>query len=118
MVGVFQALVLGVLQGITEWLPVSSSGHLVLLQKLMRVEVPVFFDIVLHLGTLIAVLAFYSQNILKLISAVLRLDFGGEHGRARVRHVLPPPAYRESYELAYERRKKGKDEADYQEHGV
>jgi undecaprenyl-diphosphatase len=88
MVGVFQALVLGVLQGITEWLPVSSSGHLVLLQKLMRVEVPVFFDIVLHLGTLLAVLAFYSRDFVEIIKSVLRTDFASEHGQLAVFIVL------------------------------
>jgi undecaprenyl-diphosphatase len=55
-----QAAVLGVMQGLTEFLPVSSSGHLVLAQALYGLTEPeVFFDLVLHLGTLTAVLAFY-----------------------------------------------------------
>lgn len=51
-----QALLLGLVQGITEFLPVSSSGHLVLLQQVMGLrEVPLFFDTMLHMGTLVAV---------------------------------------------------------------
>lgn len=53
---VFQAIVLGVIQGIAEFLPISSSGHLVLAQKLMNLAVPpVSFDIMLHVATLGAI---------------------------------------------------------------
>ena len=48
---IFQAIILGIIQGITEFLPVSSSGHLVLLQKIFRVAEPsLTFGIVVHLG--------------------------------------------------------------------
>ena len=57
------ALLLGILQGITEFLPVSSSGHLVLFQQFLDVVGDdVAFDLILHLGTLIPVLWFYRQN--------------------------------------------------------
>lgn len=60
----FQSISLAVVQGLTEFLPVSSSGHLVLLQKLFGIEKPpVFFDILLHLGTLGAVLLFFKKEI-------------------------------------------------------
>jgi len=88
MVTVFEALVLGVLQGVTEWLPVSSSGHLALMQNFMRVEVPVFFDVVLHLGTLLAVCAVYRQDLQEMIKSVLHLDFASEHGRLALLIVL------------------------------
>lgn len=88
MVDVFQALLLGILQGVTEWLPISSSGHLALMQQLMNVDVPVFFDIVLHVGTLFAVLAVYSSDVEKIIAAVVRRDFKGEYGRLFVFIVL------------------------------
>ena len=53
---VFQALILGVVQGVCEFLPISSSGHLVLLQKLFGVnEGALSFDIIVHLGTLISI---------------------------------------------------------------
>lgn len=52
---VLQSLFLGLLQGLTEFLPVSSSGHLFLAQKLFDVNADLFFDVMLHLGTLLAV---------------------------------------------------------------
>ena len=63
-----KALFLGFIQGATEFLPISSSGHLVLFQHLITFNLdPLLFDIFLHLGTLIAVLIFYRQDILKLV---------------------------------------------------
>jgi len=62
-----QSLLLAIVQGLTEFLPVSSSGHLVLLQKLFGIEKPpVFFDTLLHLGTLGAVLLFFKEEIFSL----------------------------------------------------
>ena len=60
----FQALILGTLQGLTEFLPVSSSGHLVIAQKLFGFQQPpVLFDILVHLGTLIAILIYLRKQI-------------------------------------------------------
>ena len=65
---VFQAIFLGFIQGITEFLPVSSSGHLVLIQKIMGISVPtLFFDIILHCGTLLAVFVALRKEIWNLI---------------------------------------------------
>lgn len=62
----FVALVLGLIQGLTEFLPVSSSGHLVLAQLLLRLETPpVFFDIVVHVATVLAIVAFFRKNLVK-----------------------------------------------------
>ncbi|NYZ78359.1 undecaprenyl-diphosphate phosphatase [Candidatus Micrarchaeota archaeon] len=61
-----QALLLGALQGITEWLPVSSSGHLVLVQHFFGVSASVFFYVALHLGTLAAVALFFRRQIVDL----------------------------------------------------
>jgi len=59
-----EAILLGFIQGITEWLPISSSGHLALTQVFLGLkEVPIFFDVMLHFGTLLVVLAFFRQNI-------------------------------------------------------
>jgi len=81
MMSVLQALLLGVLQGVTEWLPVSSSGHLVLLQTFLGINAPLLFDVVLHLGTVFAVFAVYYQDVFKMLEAFLRWDFKCEHGR-------------------------------------
>jgi len=61
---IIEAIVLGIVQGLTEFLPVSSSGHLVLLQKIFNIkEGAMSFDIALHLATLIAVIAVYRKKI-------------------------------------------------------
>ena len=65
---IFVAIFLGVVQGLTEFLPVSSSGHLVLFQKIFSINVDcLFFDIVVHLGTLLAVFVVYRKTIVDLI---------------------------------------------------
>lgn len=65
---IFQSLFLAVVQGITEFLPISSSGHLVLFQKLFGITTPpVFFDVLLHLGTLGAILVYFRKEIVNLI---------------------------------------------------
>lgn len=69
MIDWLEALVLGIVQGATEYLPVSSSGHLVIAQHLFGLEEPaLFFDIVLHLGTLVAVVWYYRADLVKLVS--------------------------------------------------
>ena len=62
-----EAILLGILQGLTEFLPVSSSGHLVLAQQFLGLKEPlVFFDVMLHVGTLAAVLVAYRDAIKNL----------------------------------------------------
>jgi undecaprenyl-diphosphatase len=65
---IFEAVFLGALQGVTEFLPVSSSGHLVLFQKILGIENPsLFFDVMLHIGTLASVLTALRKDIFALI---------------------------------------------------
>ncbi len=67
---ILEGVVLGVLQGLTEFLPVSSSGHLVLMQYFLGLNEPqVFIDVMLHLGTLGAVVIVYYESIRKLVGA-------------------------------------------------
>ena len=61
---ILEAIFLGVIQGLTEFLPVSSSGHLVLIQRILHIEEPVmFFDTLLHCGTLLAVFAALRHDV-------------------------------------------------------
>lgn len=62
------AILLGILQGLTEFLPISSSGHLVLAQQFLGLKEPlVFFDVMLHVGTLAAVIVVYRKSIGRLV---------------------------------------------------
>lgn len=62
----WQAIVLGLVQGIAEFLPISSSGHLVLVRALMGLEAGLFFDVMLHLATLAAVVIVLYKEIIQL----------------------------------------------------
>jgi undecaprenyl-diphosphatase len=70
---VFEAIVLGAVQGLTEFLPVSSSGHLVLLQKIFGIDEPtLFFDTMVHAGTLVAVFIALREDIRNLLRRILQ----------------------------------------------
>lgn len=62
-----EALFLALIQGLTEWLPISSSGHLVIAQQLLGIKASVAFDVILHFGTLLAVVYFLRKEIAKLL---------------------------------------------------
>lgn len=71
---IFQAIFLGILQGVAEFLPVSSSGHLALAQKIFGLDdVPLLFDVFLHLATLFAVILFFRKKIASLIVSFVKI---------------------------------------------
>lgn len=73
---VIQAIILGIVQGLTEFIPVSSSGHLVLVPALLGWSPPgLAFDTVLHLGTALALIVFFWREWITLIVAGLRSLF-------------------------------------------
>lgn len=76
MLSYFEAIVLGILQGITEFFPISSSGHLVLGEQMFGLEDGEFFyfNVLVHIATLVAVLFYFRKQILKLIKGVLKRD--------------------------------------------
>ncbi|HEU4949276.1 MAG TPA: undecaprenyl-diphosphate phosphatase [Candidatus Deferrimicrobiaceae bacterium] len=68
-----QSILLGLIQGATEFLPVSSSGHLLLAQRLFGLREPeLAFDLLLHLGTLAAVVFFLRSEIVSIVSSLFR----------------------------------------------
>jgi len=70
---IYQGVLLGILQGITEFLPVSSSGHLVLGQHFLKMTEPMLtFDISVHLGTLAAIVIVFFKDIKKISSSIFR----------------------------------------------
>ncbi len=70
----FQAAFLGAVQGLTEFLPVSSSGHLVIMQHLFGLKEPMLlFDVTLHVGTLSAVFILLRREILAMLKELIRL---------------------------------------------
>ncbi len=71
----FQALILGIVQGITEFLPISSSGHLIIFPEFFGWdEQPLVFDTTLHLATASALIVFFRKDIVSIISSFIK-DF-------------------------------------------
>lgn len=89
------SILLGIIQGVTEFLPISSSGHLAIAEHILGMdgasEIPEFFDVLLHLGTLVAVFVAYWSEIKEIVFEFLRgID-------DLIHHVTPqrvPPARR------------------------
>jgi undecaprenyl-diphosphatase len=73
----FEAIVLGLVQGLTEFLPVSSSGHLVMTQAFLGIPQPgIFLEVVLHIATMLSVMVVYRKRLLQLLVGTARLDRG------------------------------------------
>jgi undecaprenyl-diphosphatase len=90
-VTLFQAAVLGVVQGLTEFLPVSSSAHLILVRDLLgwdagAAEIP--FDVVCHLGTLLAVVLYFRSDVAALIVAGPQALMGGPGEMPRLGRLI------------------------------
>jgi len=76
---IIDSLILGIIQGVTEFLPVSSSGHLTLVEHFLGAkEVPLLFDIILHVASLLAVIIFFRKRIMTLIQALYKKEMKSE----------------------------------------
>ncbi|MBH31981.1 MAG: hypothetical protein CMG71_08400 [Candidatus Marinimicrobia bacterium] len=74
-----EALLLGAIQGATEFLPVSSSGHLVLMANWLNADLPGFaFEVVVHLGTLLSILIVFRNDLISILSKVFKKGELGE----------------------------------------
>ncbi|NCO05146.1 MAG: undecaprenyl-diphosphate phosphatase [Candidatus Magasanikbacteria bacterium] len=68
---ILQAIILGIVQGITEFLPVSSSGHLIFIPEIFGwQDQGISFDVMVHMGTLVAVIIFFRKKIWELVTAL------------------------------------------------
>ncbi len=85
----FSSIILGIVQGLTEFLPISSSGHLVLFQNLLGFKEPeLLLDVSLHVGTLLAVCIYFHSDLASMFRETLQfiLDLSGKRKRW---HHLP-----------------------------
>lgn len=72
MVDLFHAVLLGIVQGLTEFIPISSSGHLVLIPHFLDIETPgIAFDVALHLGTFSAVVLYFRTDLRHMLAAIV-----------------------------------------------
>lgn len=71
----FESIILGAVQGVTEFLPISSSGHLVIFEKLLGLNVESLkgFDVSLHIGTLLAILVYFWRDVWNMMKALFKI---------------------------------------------
>ena len=74
-------IIMGIIQGITEWLPVSSSGHLVVIQHVYSAQERTLFDAFLHLGTLLAALFYLRRDVKAILRVIWARAMGEKNGR-------------------------------------
>lgn len=76
-----EAIILGLIQGLTEWFPISSSGHLRLARILLGLELTPFFDVILHVDTLLVTIIFFRKDVDEILKALIKFDFNSYHGK-------------------------------------
>ena len=80
-----QTIILGLIQGLAEWLPISSTAHLQIVEHFWDLKVNALFNVALHVGTLIVVVFFFRREVRSILSSLLRMDFKSEYGQ-----LIPP----------------------------
>lgn len=103
------SVILAIVQGITEWFPVSSDGHLVLFSKLLGVKSDLNFDVALHFGTLMAVFVFFGKDIVDMIKDLVSGKWSSQNGKlgiyivvATIPAVIVGFLFRKYFESAFE----------------
>lgn len=94
---IWNAIILGLVQGIAEFLPISSSGHLAILQNLFGMTTAegsnLFFDVLLHFGTLISICIVYWEDLVAMVRELVACAHGGARGGRK------PVTLRQDYSL-------------------
>ncbi len=80
-----QTIILGLIQGLAEWLPISSTAHLRIVEHFWDLKVNALFNVALHVGTLIVVVFFFRREVRSILSSLVRMDFKSEYGQ-----LIPP----------------------------
>jgi undecaprenyl-diphosphatase len=83
-----QSISLGFIQGTTEWLPISSTGHLRIAEHFFSLTVPLLFDVLLHFGTLLVTLVFFRKDIVNVLKALWHRDLHSADGKLIVPIIL------------------------------
>jgi len=78
---ILQSITLGLIQGTTEWLPISSTGHLRIAEYFFGLTVPLLFDVLLHFGTLLVTLIYFRVAIKNVLISLWHRDFRSEDGK-------------------------------------
>ena len=77
----FISMLLGLIQGLAEWLPISSTAHLRIAEHFLGFQATPLFNVTLHIGTLAVVIFYFRHDIRLVLTALVRLDFHSEYGR-------------------------------------
>ena len=75
MVTALEAVILGIIQGITEWLPVSSSAHLMIAEKIFSINAENYYSLLLHLGTLVVIIGYFWKDVWQIITSLVFLRY-------------------------------------------
>jgi undecaprenyl-diphosphatase len=76
-----QTIILGLIQGFAEWLPISSTAHLRIVEHFLGFMATPLFNITLHVGTLIVVVFYFRREVKNVLRALVHLDFKSEYGQ-------------------------------------
>lgn len=74
-------IILGLIQGLAEWLPISSTAHLRIAEHFLGLAATPLFGITLHIGTLVVVVFYFRKEVKNILSALAHLDFKSEYGQ-------------------------------------
>ena len=88
MLELLSAIMLAIIQGITEWLPVSSSGHLIIAEKILNYHSDLTFNVALHFGTLMSVFVYFGKEITDIFQDLLKFKFHTEDGKLGILLII------------------------------